>query len=98
MKTHNKYVATAPMAQLEERKYKKVGGMSFAEERMALMPLKVVFSGDEFLVGDTVYINALNAKAHTWAGQVFTINGVEFILVPMDFILMSDQDTSEIPF
>lgn len=81
-RTTNKLVATTPFPKYVPTKVVK-GGMALLERKIGLAELKVVLPTDDakFMPGTSVFVRS-DQDVHPWAKQIFTLDGVEFILVP----------------
>lgn len=91
MITLNDWIAVTPFPKVGiKTNYRP--GLALMEHTVQLQKLTVVYEargqkGEElFLPGDTVYLKA-DAMKHQWAGEVFTEDGTEFILIPRNLIV-----------
>ena len=89
MKTTNKKIATTPF-ESRSLKVEVRGGMAVIKQKSGLTALKVLFDADDYLKGDTVYLRAECMK-HNYAGEIYEVDGVSFILVPVESIVMLDR-------
>lgn len=91
--THNKQVACAPFESVAVEIEKK-NNFAFAKQKSALVETKVLYgytSKDLALTSGTkVFIDGEIVKVHPWSKKVYTLNGVSFILVPEQYILVSE--------
>ena len=89
--TFNKQIAVAPPKEVVQS-MKKIGGLAIIDEKLSLMELEVLFDAENaFEAGDKVYIHSGSAKNHAWFRAVYTVDGVEFILVPLDCIYLASS-------
>ena len=88
-KTYNKMIACKPPKQ-QTQATKKIGGLAIIDEKLNIQALEVVFdSGEEFEAGDVVYVDNGAAMNHKWYTAVFSVDETEFVLVPMDMVLLA---------
>lgn len=84
-------VACTPITE-NSVKTEKVGGLRGIVNKTRVEGLKVVFGLSEANLrpGDTVYVKG-NSFTAGWAKDVFTLDGREFIMVPVDQIELVDR-------
>lgn len=87
MITINKLVAVAPFETTQNR-IKVEKGLSYLTAKTELSQLKVVLRTDdnEFEPGDTIFVKGETRK-HTYASEIFEVDGVSFILIPYNLVL-----------
>lgn len=91
-KSFNKQIACKPPNKIEQQQSKKVGGLFVVDEKVSLTALEVVFDSDlGFDTGDKIYVHSVNASKHAWLGAKFEAGGIEFILVPVEFVLLAES-------
>ena len=93
MLTINKQVATEPF-KTRSNEVKVVKGFAESATRDSLIPLKVVFDHrDSFpciVAGSTIYVRS-EMSLQSIAKKVYKVDGVEFVLIPLDQIVMIDE-------
>lgn len=87
--TMNKLVACSPFPKQHLEKVVK-GGFAMVDKKVQLQGLEVVMpSYDPPLpTGSRVYVRG-DAAVQNWAKEVFSVDGVEFILVPASFVQLA---------
>lgn len=91
MITLNDWIAVTPFPKVGIKTTFKPG-LALMEHTVQLQKLTVVFEARNqqgepaFLPGDVVYLKA-DAQKHQWAGEVFTEDGKEFILIPKNLLV-----------
>lgn len=85
----NKVVATEPFKEIAA-KQKVTGGIAVIDNKVSLVPLKVVFSSPLFTAGDIVWVHGDVVSKHRWAKEVYRVNEHEFILVPEEFVMVAE--------
>ena len=89
MLTINKLIATTPFENTSIKTEVK-GGVALISQKQKLTQLTVVFDSDEgFHQGDKVWVKG-ECYAHAFAKEVFEIEGKQFILVPVNFVLAKE--------
>jgi|ERR1700761_6327970 len=85
-RTTNGNIATK---RFPEQHVKVISKNNFAilEQKHTLQALEVVFDGEGYKPGDVVYVLA-DSYNHVWAKNSFTLDEIEFILVPKDMVRM----------
>lgn len=91
MITLNDWIAVTPFPKVGiKTNYRP--GLALMEHTVQLQKLTVVFEARnkegvmDFLPGDVVYLKA-DAQKHQWAGEIFTEDGKEFILIPKNLLV-----------
>jgi hypothetical protein len=89
VETVNKKIACTPFPTISTRVEVK-GGLPVIKQKEELTPLTVVFNytdgGLAFMAGDTVYVRGECCK-HQWAREVFELEGKQFVLCPIEFVV-----------
>ena len=100
MLTINKQVATEPF-KTRSNEVKVVKGFAESSTRDSLIPLKVVFDASEdkdmfpcIVAGSTIYVRSEMSLQST-AKKVYKVNDIEFVLIPLDLIVMVEE--AELP-
>ncbi len=84
--TVNKKLAVAPFA-IREVKTKRVSGVALMEHLVQLEKTTVLFPNQLGVPpGTVIYVAGENVK-HKWASEVFTHDGVQFIVLPEDLVI-----------
>lgn len=86
--TLNKLVACTPFVKLTAAPSEKKGGLHMADLKVKLQELEIVMFSDHdpsLAPGTKVFVRG-DAVTQNWAKEVWTQDGVEFILVPVTAI------------
>lgn len=91
IRTRNHRVACEPIATMSVEKEQK-GGMMVPKQKGSLTKLRVLFEGFnlDYPKGSVIWIRA-DQFIQQWAKDVLELDGVKFILVPEDQIVMSQS-------
>lgn len=65
------------------------GGMIMPKQKGTLTKLRVVYGGNGFTAGDSVYLRS-ELFAALWAKEIFEVEGQRFILAPKDQVVLVD--------
>jgi hypothetical protein len=91
IKAFNKQIACTPVENRTVASEVK-SGFAVVKNKVELVKLKVIFGCDEGpTVGDTVFIKG-DAVNHAWCKDVFNVEGVSVILVPLQFVQMVENN------
>ena len=84
----NNNIACSPFAS-KGTEIKNVGGMAVITQKAELSSLKVIWGDSEgkILQGTTVYVPGTDFKL-AYGSKIYSLNGQEFILVPIGNVLM----------
>jgi hypothetical protein len=85
-KTVNKFVACSPFPKMYVEKVIS-SGMARVDKKVNLQELKVVFSSESLISGQKVLVRGDTVTQH-WAKEIFSLEGLEFILVPESAIMV----------
>ena len=86
----NKRVAVEPFP-VTDKKSEVVGGVLRPMNAAALTRLKVVFHSEMAPAGSFVYVRSKLASTTTYGKEKFEIEGKEFILLPLEEILVTEE-------
>lgn len=88
MKTANKYLGVTPFPKPTSEKVIR-GGIAMIDKKVHLTELTVVVadSGEEYVVGQKVWVRG-DLSIQPWAKEVFTIQEKEFVLLPVQHVLV----------
>ncbi len=94
MLTVNKRVACAPF-ETTQTKVDVKGGLPVIRQKHELTALDVVLDTDdgEYFQGDRVWVRGEMCK--TAGREVFEVDGVSFVLIPYDAVLLRDDEDDE---
>lgn len=86
MRTLNRAVACTPYPTRETRTEVK-SGLPVVKQLNQLTKLKVLFDADDgaYVAGDEIFVRG-DAMKHPHAAEVWNVEGVDFVLVPYEFV------------
>lgn len=87
IKTENRRIACQRFPDVTVQK-KTVGGFATAAQVSDLVGLDVLFGNEKYDSGDRVFLEGETAF-QPWAKKIRKLNGVEFILIPEEFVILS---------
>ncbi len=92
----NDRVAAQPFPAQEVKK-KVVGGLLEFKIQGSLQGLRVIHGNAKISAGSVIYVRSDCNTTTTWGKQVLSAEGLEFILVPEDAIILVDYTPAAIP-
>ncbi len=88
----NKRIGCTPFEKRSLETEKK-NNFLIVKSKTDLIPTKVVVgntSDGNYTEGDTVWVKG-DCLKHPWSGEVFEVNGVSFVLMPVEFVALHQK-------
>lgn len=93
MVSQNKKIAVTPF-ETTQTQVSVTGGLARVQQKAELTKLTIVFQGEGYFPGDTVWVKGELCK-HGFANEVYEIDGKKFVMIPAEFVLLAAAGPAE---